>query len=96
MSRISKCSTFCELIKRRRLQLALHSYIYYELNDNIISDHQWQAWAQELIILQEQHPSHTDKLDSYFSEWDGTTGFHLCVIPGIDSRATAVRRYAYE
>ena len=93
MSRVSKS---CELIKRRRLQLALHSYIYYELNDNCVSDNQWQAWAQELIELQAKHPHHTDQNDSYFKGWDGTTGYHLCQLPDIRSRAEQVRRYAYE
>lgn len=30
-----------ELILQRRLQMLVHSYIYYELNDNIISDSTW-------------------------------------------------------
>ena len=41
-----------ELIKRRRLQLLIHSYIYYELNDNIVSDATWSKWAMELVKLQ--------------------------------------------
>ena len=35
--------------------MLIHSCIYYELNESIISDHQWQAWADELQKLQEDY-----------------------------------------
>ena len=35
----------------RRLML-VHSCIYYELNTNVVSDHKWQEWANELTSLQ--------------------------------------------
>ena len=96
MSRVSRVGTFVELIKRRRLQLAVHSYIYYELNDSIISDHQWQAWAEELKQLQAKYPNHTDMNDEYFKAWDGTTGYHLCKMPDLHGRATQLLRSRYE
>ena len=37
-----------ELIHRRREQMLVHSYIYYQLNDNIIDDSTWSKWAMEL------------------------------------------------
>ena len=45
-----------ELILQRRLQMLVHSYIYYELNDNIISDNTWSKWAVELADLQNKYP----------------------------------------
>ena len=59
--------------------MLLHSCIYYELNDNIISDHQWQEWADELQQLQEKHPKHCSIgcWDWEFRDWDGATGAHL-------------------
>ena len=39
------------LIRRRMLQIAVTSYIYYELNENIISDETWSKWAMELVEL---------------------------------------------
>lgn len=68
-----------ELIKRRRLQMLLHSCIYYELNDNIISDDTWQKWADELQKLQNEHPEccKIDCWDWQFRDWDGATGAHL-------------------
>jgi len=45
-----------ELIKRRRLQILVHSFIYYRLNDSIISDDTFDRWATELINLQKDYP----------------------------------------
>ena len=66
-------------IKQRRAQMLIHSCIYYELNDNIVSDHKWQAWADELEELQKKYPD-CCKLNFYddnFKDWDGATGAHL-------------------
>jgi len=66
-------------IKQRRAQMLIHSCIYYELDDNIISDHKWQQWADELEVLQRENPD-CCKLDFYdwnFREWTGATGNHL-------------------
>lgn len=68
-----------ELIKRRRAQMLIHSCIYYELDSNIISDHLWQEWADELEQLQTKYPNEC-KLDFYdknFEGWTGATGNHL-------------------
>jgi len=71
--------TIPEKIKQRRAQMLVHSCIYYELDDNIVSDHQWQAWADELEQLQKKHPEHLNIgfYDNYFVDWDGATGAHL-------------------
>mgnify|MGYP005969834799 CR=1 FL=1 len=44
------------LIKRRRLQILVHSIIYYRFSDNIIDDATWSAWALELEELQAKYP----------------------------------------
>jgi hypothetical protein len=66
-------------IKQRRAQMLIHSCIYYELNDNIISDHKWQEWADELQVLQEQFPEccNIGFYDYNFRDWTGATGNHL-------------------
>lgn len=66
-------------IKQRRAQMLVHSCIYYELNDNIISDHKWQEWADELQVLQTTFPElcAIDFYDWNFRDWDGATGAHL-------------------
>ena len=67
------------LIKRRRGQMLVHSYFYYVKDDPIISDDQWQAWADELTQLQNDNPKlcKTGYYDKEFFDWDGSTGMHL-------------------
>ena len=71
--------TILEKIRQRRSQMLIHSCVYYELNDNIVSDDKWQEWAEELDRLQKQNPKllKMNFYDSYFKDWDGTTGGHL-------------------
>lgn len=68
-----------DLIQRRRLQLLVHSHIYYELNRNIISDRQWDIWARELKQLQEDNPEISEKViwHDAFKDWDASTGAFL-------------------
>ena len=67
------------LILRRRLQILVHSCIYYVFNDNIISDSTWSEWARELADLQERYPSIASRVDYAveFRGFDGSTGFDL-------------------
>ena len=85
-----------ERIQQLRICLAVHSYIYYELCDNLVSDDQWQRWAQELVEMQATYPDYTDDYDEYFDDWDGSTGFHLCEIPGLHNSAMRLMRYHHE
>ena len=67
------------LILRRRLQVLVHSYLYYQRNTNLISDKQFDEIAKELVVLQEKYPDTASKV-SYadaFKGFDGTTGFDL-------------------
>ena len=68
-----------EKIQQRRYQMLIHSCIYYRLNDNYISDHQWSEWAVELAHLQDQYPIISSKvtLYEYFKDWDGSSGAFL-------------------
>lgn len=68
-----------EKIRQRRAQMLVHSCIYYELNDSIVSDHLWQAWADELQQLQQENPELIDInfFDQEFRDWTGATGNHL-------------------
>ena len=45
-----------EKIQQRRYQMLIHSCLYYHLNQNVISDKQWDAWARELRDLQNEYP----------------------------------------
>jgi hypothetical protein len=68
-----------EKIQRRRYQMLVHSYIYYELNENIISDSQWSAWSVELADLQSKYPKIAEQViyAEDFEYWDGSSGAFL-------------------
>lgn len=69
--------TTSELIKQRRSQMLIHSYLYYVLDSPIIPDDTWQRWADELVVLQHDNPQPIDFYDDVFSDWDASTGMHL-------------------
>lgn len=68
-----------ELINRRQRQILVHSFIYYKLNDSIISDHTFDQWAKELANLMEEYKELAKKSAHYeaFKDFDGTTGYNL-------------------
>lgn len=88
------------LIKRRRRQVLVHSYIYYVLNDNIISDEQWSKWAEELEQLQKQYPEESADVELYeeFKKFDHSTGANLDYsnCDWVHGKALQLIRYAYE
>lgn len=52
-----------ELIKRRRFQILVHSYIYYRLYEKIISNDKFDEWACELIELQKEYPEISSQVE---------------------------------
>lgn len=60
--------------------IILHSYIYYELNNNIISDKQYDEKAKELTSYKNKYPD-LWKQSMYYKqfgdEYNGATGFTL-------------------
>ena len=68
-----------EKIQQRRLQLLIHSCIYYELDQNFITDKKWDEWARELVKLQKDNPEISEKVIWYdaFKDWDASTGAFL-------------------
>jgi hypothetical protein len=67
----------------------VHSYIYYELNQNLVPDDTWQQWANQLVALQQDNPTPIGFFDDLFNGFDGSTGFHLTKNDW--ARATATR-----
>lgn len=67
------------LIRRRRGQMLVHSFLYYKMDNPIISDDLWQMWADELTKLQTTYPKlcKIGYYDKEFADFDGTTGMHL-------------------
>lgn len=68
-----------ELIQQRRLQMLIHSCLYYELDTNIISDKTWDTRARELMKLQADYPEISQQVEWYeaFRDWDASTGAFL-------------------
>ena len=68
-------------IKQRRLQLLVHSCIYYEFNQSIVDDVTWVKWAIELEQLQTAYPAIADKVEwaEVFKDFDHSTGYNLPV-----------------
>ncbi|AZV43602.1 hypothetical protein BAOM_2993 [Peribacillus asahii] len=69
-----------ELIQRRRRQVLVNSYLYYQMNMNLIDDHTYDKWSKELSELQQKYPQESKNVKFYYEEFedfDGSTGYHL-------------------
>lgn len=74
--KVNAVQTLSEKIRQRRIQMLVHSYIYYVLDTNIITDDKWQQWADELTELQKRKMD-IGFYDDVFRDWSGATGMHL-------------------
>lgn len=84
------------LIERRRRQILVHSYIYYELDTNIIDDSTWSKWALELEELQKHYPEESASGVYFedFKNFDHSTGAGLNYFkPEIMGAARMLLRY---
>lgn len=72
-------SEITALIRRRRLQLLVHSAIYYAYNESIVTDEQWKNWALELEELQAGFPNEASAVEynGAFSQFNHSTGYDL-------------------
>lgn len=68
-----------EKIQQRRLQMLVHSYLYYERDTTVIPDFQWAAWGKELVKLTNSYPAIAEKVPygEGFEDFDASTGFTL-------------------
>ena len=67
-------------IKQRRLQILVHSCIYYEYDTTVVPDSSYDQWSRELVELQKKYPRETKAVKEYyeaFKDFDGSTGFDL-------------------
>lgn len=80
-----------ELIKRRKKQILVHSFLYYQMNTNIITDHLYDEWCKELAELLVNHPEERTK---GFEKFDGSSGFDLpFATPEVQSVALNLLKY---
>lgn len=69
--------TELELVEWLRRSILVHSYIYYELNSNVISDTMYDITSKRLVELQSNDKFKTGMYYYVFEDFDGTTGFDL-------------------
>lgn len=76
---INYTSEIAAKIQQRRLQILVHSFLYYNRDITLIEDRQWDKWAKELVQLQKDNPELSDKViyAEAFKDFDGTSGFDL-------------------
>ena len=72
---------FTDLEKIQLLQrsILVNSYAYYELNENILSDYQYDMNARQLLELKKNSPDAYKKsrYRRYFDNFESGTGFDL-------------------
>ncbi len=90
--------TVIELINRRRRQILVHSAIYYQFNDNLITDHTYDHWSKELAELQVNYPKESKTAPFYeeFKTFDGSTGFDLPKNEWAINKAMQLLRHRHE
>lgn len=76
---INYTSEIAAKIQQRRLQILVHSFLYYNRDITLIEDRQWDKWAKELVQLQKDNPELSNKViyAEAFKDFDGTSGFDL-------------------
>lgn len=79
-----------EWMNRRQNQLLVHSFLYYQLDTNIISDTTFDLWSDELAKAMKSHPKLAEQTHHYkaFKDFDGSSGFDLpFTTPDVQNRA---------
>jgi hypothetical protein len=68
-----------ELINRRERQILVHSFLYYQLNESILTDYTFDAICNELVVLMTKYPEEFKQSVYYdgFKEFDGSSGYDL-------------------
>lgn len=72
--------TVQEYINFLQRYIILHSYIYYELDYNVISDKQYDAKAKELVGYKNAYPdlwTESEYYKQFGDDYNGATGFTL-------------------
>jgi hypothetical protein len=83
---VNSVQTLSEKIRQRRIQMLVHSYLYYEMDENVVDDHKWQQWADELVELQKQKMD-IGFYDDAFRDWTGASGAFLPFDKWVKERA---------
>lgn len=75
------CIYWSDITKAGYLQryIIIHSIIYYELNESVISDKQFDSVARQLVKMQKRMKHELKDTMYYYCmyDFDGSTGFDL-------------------
>jgi len=85
-----------EWVNRRQNQLLVHSFLYYQLDTQIISDHTFDLWSAELAKAMKDYPEIAEQSYHYkaFKDFDGSSGFDLPFThPHVQNRAYQLLDY---
>jgi NAD-dependent DNA ligase len=68
-----------EKIQLLQRSILVNSYAYYELNENILTDYQYDKNTRQLLALKESNPEAYKKsrYNKYFDNFESGTGFDL-------------------
>lgn len=81
-----------ELIHRYRREVLVHSILYYQMGEPILTDLEFDRRAKLLAQLQKDHPAASSRVLYHyegFKDFTGETGYHL---PLADYRAILTAR----
>lgn len=85
-----------EWVNRRQNQLLVHSFLYYQLDTNIISDHTFDLWSSELAYAMKHYPEIAEQSFYYkaFKDFDGSSGYDLPFNhPHVQNKAYQLLKY---
>lgn len=68
-----------EKIQLLQRSILVNSYCYYELNENILSDYQYDMNTRQLLELRKTNPEayRKSRYFKYFNDFESGTGFDL-------------------
>lgn len=75
------CVYWSDAMKMSLLQrrIIVHSILYYDCNESVISDKQFDALSRQLVDLMKQSPEEIERTQYCYCmcDFDGSTGFDL-------------------
>lgn len=89
-------------IKRLRRYILVNSYLYYQMNENLVTDEAWSEKALRLETLQREYPAESAEVEMYdeFKNFDHSTGSNLVydtpATEWVYSKALQLLRYEHE
>jgi hypothetical protein len=69
--------TILELINQRQRQVLVHSILYYNYNESLVSDSDWSRWSKELVELMKLSEAKQSVLYKEFLGFEGDSGCDL-------------------